>query len=121
MLDLKYEFSPVYWRHNFTLVPTTTTTTTTTTSTTSTTTPSTTTGKVIQPAFPPPIAYDDMGNDVAADESRETSVTEDKVLVSGISGSTKDKSVSGSERIQQHGSVIGLAMVSLFWFVHRAL
>lgn len=120
MLDLKFEFSPVYWRHNFTLVPTTTTTTTTTTSTTSTTTPSTTTGKDIQPAFPPPIEYD-MGNDVAADESRETSVTEDKVLVSGISGGTKDKSVSGTERIQQHWSVIALTLVSLFCFVHRVL
>lgn len=31
MLDIKFEFSPVYWVDNFTLVPTTTTTTTTTT------------------------------------------------------------------------------------------
>ncbi len=120
MLDLKFEFSPVYWRHNFTLVPTTTTTTTTTTSTTSTTPLPTTPGKDAQPAFPPPIEYD-MGNDVAADESRETSVTEDKVLVSSISGSSKDKSVAGSGRIQQHWSVIPLTLVSLFWFVHRVL
>lgn len=119
MLDLKFEFSPVYWRHNFTLVPTTTTTTTT--STTSTTTPSTTTSKDIQPAFPPPIGEYDMGNDIAADESRETSVTEDKVILSGISGSTKDKSVSGSGRIHEHWSVIALTMVSLFWFVHSVL
>ncbi|XP_054281996.1 protein unzipped-like isoform X4 [Macrosteles quadrilineatus] len=38
MKELKAVFSPVYWIHNDTLVPTTTTTTTTTTSTTTTTT-----------------------------------------------------------------------------------
>lgn len=70
MLDIKFEFSPVYWRHNYTLVPTTTTTTTTTT--TSTPPPSTP-----QPAYPPPIPDDVMGNDIAAEESLE-SVTEDK-------------------------------------------
>ncbi|KAJ6645451.1 Membrane-bound transcription factor site-1 protease, partial [Pseudolycoriella hygida] len=59
MLELKFEFSPVYWQHNFT---------------------------------------------------RENSVTEDKVLVSGIGGSTKDKSVSAGERIQQHWSVIAITM-----------
>lgn len=119
MLDLKFEFSPVYWLHNFTLVPTTTTTTTTTTSTTSTTTPSTTTNKDIYPAAPPP--NDDMGNEVANDESRQPSVTEDKVQVSGFSGSTKDKSTGGSDRTQQHWSVIAVTMVSLFGVAHCVL
>lgn len=86
MLDVKIEFSPVYWQHNFSLVPTTTTTTTTTTSTT-TEVPTSTTNRSnslsVGDRFGDGIVD---SNDIAVDEIRD-SATENQHKLHSSKGS----------------------------------
>lgn len=86
MLDVKIEFSPVYWQHNFSLVPTTTTTTTTTTSTT-TEVPTSTTNRSnslsVGDRFGDGVVD---SNDIAVDEIRD-SATENQHKLHSSKGS----------------------------------
>lgn len=109
MLDITFEFSAVYWRHNFSLVPTTTTTTTTSISTTSYTPPTTHENKGGEPAYPPPV-IDVMGNDIAADESRD-SVTEDKYK---LNSDNQKQSSSDANSLHLYGVLILVSWIILF-------
>ncbi|GAB0087731.1 Protein unzipped [Sergentomyia squamirostris] len=105
MLDVKIEFSPVYWIHNQTVVPTTTTTSTTstTTTTTTTTTPeaTTTTSSSTNKNIPRGHA-DDFDNEIAAaDESRDTEVIQ-MSKIAGSDRSSKDAQTTAGSTNKVH-------------------
>lgn len=99
MFDVKIEFSPVYWQHNFTLVPTTTTTTTTTTSTTTEVPSSSTTNRSTSDNLSVGDRFGTDGtvdsNDIAVDEIRD-SATENKNKLQN-SKSHAENSKAGSD------------------------
>ncbi|CAD7089199.1 unnamed protein product [Hermetia illucens] len=73
MQDIKFEFSPVYWLENGTLLPTTTTTTTTTT-----TEPTTTSTREPEPVVPPLIHVADSARSSNDGGHNDASVAESK-------------------------------------------
>lgn len=114
MLDIHFVYSPIYWQHNLTLVPTTTTTTTTTTSTTTTTTTTTeatTTNKLKDPSVIGVRGDFIDSNDI--DESTDAA-TEAKLKqlssetnIAGLAGSTNQQASAGSRLV-----VIGASSAS---------
>lgn len=120
MVDIRFEFSPVYWTHNFTLLPTTTTTASPSTSSSSTTTSTTPAAgrKEVQPAYPQPL--DEMGNDIGADQDSE-SATEDKYTL--LNNRIEDQKLhsSASVMILSSQNISPIFAICLLIFLRKVL
>lgn len=104
MEDVQIEFGPVYWTHNFTLVPTTTTTTTTTT--TSTTTQATTTNH--NPVIDSRNNFVDSNDVNAVDESRDAAAEINLSQLGGVVAKKDEdgKGAANGLRLDSTASVI---------------
>lgn len=115
VVDVAFEFSPVYFLHNNSHVPTTTTTTTTTTSTTTTTTKTTSTTQEVTPMAPPEVIVRMKQEELHA-ESKKTdgAMASDEADTIRVSSSLKkkpDSSASSSTAIVSLFSAIYLMLV----------
>lgn len=103
MLNVKMSFSPIYWIHNQTFVPTTTTTTTTTTSTTQATTTSREPKPISPPVEEPPHNIKEVDIDQSGG-SQEITIGKQKIKVGSLAAGgdeqTKKDPKSGSDRAQ---------------------